>query len=108
MHMWTVHAVQVQVSTGWKHTAAVGHTGQLYSFGWGGSVGTATSFETGRSSGGQLGLGNEFDYWAPTQVTDLRLSVDGRAQPDLASSWKAVQVSCGFNHTTAIIELLKS
>ncbi|KAL0052745.1 hypothetical protein WJX82_006934 [Trebouxia sp. C0006] len=57
-----------QVSTGWKHSAAVGHAGELYSWGWGGSVGTATSFETGQSSGGQLGLGNEFDYWKPTQL----------------------------------------
>jgi len=88
----------------------VGHAGELYSWGWGGSVGTATSFESGRSSGGQLGLGNEFDYWAPTQVTDLQVSGGGETQPDLqqpevASSWKALQVSCGFNHTAAIIEV---
>ena len=97
-----------QVATGWKHSAAIGHAGQLLCWGWGGSVGTATSFETRRSSGGQLGLGNEFDYWAPTQVTDLQLAAgalqEGPASNAISSSWKAMQVSCGFNHTAAVVE----
>jgi len=76
-------------------------------------VGTATSFETGQSSGGQLGLGNEFDYWKPTQVTDLLMSGNGTPEseptaPILASSWKAMHVSCGFNHTAAVIEIKDS
>ena len=76
-------------------------------------MGSATSFETGRSSGGQLGLGNEFDYWAPTQVTDLQ--TDGvedqpgqpgqQASTDSVLKWKAVQVSCGFNHTAAVVDV---
>ena len=96
--------VAVQVSTGWKHSAAVGHAGELYAWGWGGSVGTATSFETGRSSGGQLGLGNEFDYWAPTNVAELQ--VDGGTPPQQQQAivdWRTLQVSCGFNHTAAIV-----
>lgn len=100
----------VQISTGWKHSAAVGHAGELYCWGWGGSVGTATSLETGQSSGGQLGLGNEFDYWAPTLVSDLQMSESGALQseaqePVLAARWKALEVSCGFNHTAAVIEV---
>ncbi|KAL3157516.1 hypothetical protein ABBQ32_011978 [Trebouxia sp. C0010 RCD-2024] len=100
-----------QVSTGWKHSAAIGHQGDLYAWGWGGSVGTATSFETGRSSGGQLGLGNEFDYWAPTQVTDLQTGgcedqADQQAPTLSQISWRALQVSCGFNHTAAVVTLV--
>lgn len=101
----------LQVSTGWKHSAAIGHQGDLYAWGWGGSVGTATSFETGRSSGGQLGLGNEFDYWAPTQVTDLQTGgcedqADQQAPTLSQISWRALQVSCGFNHTAAVVTLV--
>lgn len=100
----------LQVSTGWKHSAAIGLHGDLHAWGWGGSVGTATSFETGRSSGGQLGLGNEFDYWAPTPVADLHTD-GGKDQPgqqaatESALKWKAVQVSCGFNHTAAVVDI---
>ena len=97
------------MATGWKHSAAITHAGQLLCWGWGGSVGTATSFESGRSSGGQLGLGNEFDYWAPTQVTDLQLPAaetlqEGAKQDAVSTTWKALQVSCGFNHTAAVVE----
>ena len=100
--------MDLQVSTGWKHSAAIGHSGELYAWGWGGSVGTATSFETGKSSGGQLGLGNEFDYWAPTQVTDLQTGSGGdepvQQEPSLSKMrWRALQVSCGFNHTAAVV-----
>lgn len=102
---------RLQVSTGWKHSAAIGLHGDLYAWGWGGSVGTATSFETGRSSGGQLGLGNEFDYWAPTQVTDLQAdgseSQPGQQEPsESVLRWKAVQVACGFNHTAAVVDIV--
>ena len=101
-------SVAGQVATGWKHSAAIGHAGQLLCWGWGGSVGTATSFETGRSSGGQLGLGNEFDYWGPTQVTDLQLAAEteqqGNKSTAITTTWNALQVSCGFNHTAAVVE----
>lgn len=74
-------------------------------------MGTATSFETGKSSGGQLGLGSEFDYWAPTQVTDLQTG-GGEDQPVQQAPtvpqirWRALQVSCGFNHTAAVVTLV--
>ena len=102
--------MDLQVSTGWKHSAAVGLHGELYAWGWGGSVGTATSYERGRSSGGQLGLGDEFDYWAPTQITDLQTAIQDK-QPPLqefvkpAAQWTALQVSCGFNHTAAVVQI---
>lgn len=92
----------MQVSAGWKHSAVVGDKGELYAWGWGGSVGSTTSLESGHSSGGQLGLNNEFDYWGPTQVTDLQIGVDLEGGEPV---WNAVQVSCGFNHTAAIIEV---
>jgi len=40
------------------------------------------------SCGGQLGLGNEFDFWEPQQV-----SVPGVVK----------DVSCGFNHTLTLV-----
>ena len=101
-------AMDLQVSTGWMHSAAVGPHGELYAWGWGGSVGTATSYETGRSSGGQLGLGNEFDYWAPTQITDLQTAIQDKQPPESvapAAEWRALQVSCGFNHTAAVVQI---
>lgn len=77
-----------QVECGWKHTLALTVDGGLYAWGWGGSQGTHGV--DGRSSGGHLGLGNENDFPEPTQVK-LR-------------NMKAVQVSCGFNHSGAILE----
>lgn len=97
-----VHCACFQVSAGWKHSAAVGDNGQLYAWGWGGSVGTTTNLESGHSSGGQLGLDNEFDYWGPTQITDLQT---GTELEGVQPVWNAVQVSCGFNHTAAVIEV---
>ena len=91
-----------QVAAGWKHSAALGQDGQLFTWGWGGSVGSTTNLESGRSSGGQLGLGNEFDYWGVTQVTDLQTGADMQSSEPV---WKAIQVSCGFNHTAAIVEI---
>ena len=54
------------------------------------------------SSGGQLGTGNEFDYWRPTVIDNLE-DEDGRTLP--ASSSTALRVSCGLNHTAAIIDV---
>lgn len=83
------HSVS-QVSCGWKHTAAISE-GHVYAWGWGGSHGTFS--EDGHSSGGQLGQGNDVDYIEPRRV-DFGEGVNV----------KALQVSCGFNHTGAILE----
>ncbi|XP_028062174.1 ultraviolet-B receptor UVR8 isoform X1 [Camellia sinensis] len=77
-----------QVSCGWKHTAAISE-GNVYAWGWGGSHGTFS--EDGYSSGGQLGQGNDVDYIEPARI-------------NFGKNVKALQVSCGFNHTGAILE----
>ncbi|CAK9166658.1 unnamed protein product [Ilex paraguariensis] len=77
-----------KVSCGWKHTAAISD-GNVYTWGWGGSHGTFS--EDGHSSGGQLGLGNDVDYIEPAIVS-------------FGKNVKALEVSCGFNHTGAILE----
>ncbi|GAV76845.1 RCC1 domain-containing protein [Cephalotus follicularis] len=77
-----------QVSCGWKHTAAISE-GNVFTWGWGGSHGTFS--EDGHSSGGQLGHGSDVDYSKPTRV-------------QFEKNVKALQVSCGFNHTGAILE----
>ncbi|KAJ7945150.1 ultraviolet-B receptor UVR8 [Quillaja saponaria] len=76
-----------QISCGWKHTAAISE-GKVFTWGWGGSHGTFS--EDGHSSGGQLGHGSDVDYIRPTMVS-------------VGENLKAVQVSCGFNHTGAIL-----
>ncbi|CEF97508.1 Regulator of chromosome condensation, RCC1 [Ostreococcus tauri] len=77
-----------KLSAGWKHSAGVSNDGKLFAWGFGGSVGSHSDEKL--SSGGQLGLGNDFDYWEPTEVW---LPGD------------AVGVSCGFNHTLALVRL---
>ncbi|XP_014524438.1 ultraviolet-B receptor UVR8 isoform X2 [Vigna radiata var. radiata] len=77
-----------QVSCGWKHTAAISE-GRVFTWGWGGSNGTFS--EDGHSSSGQLGHGSDVDYISPTRVC-------------FGEDVKALQVSCGFNHTGAILE----
>ncbi|KAA8547058.1 hypothetical protein F0562_003487 [Nyssa sinensis] len=79
-----------KVSCGWKHTAAISE-GNVYTWGWGGSHGTFS--EDGHSSGGQLGQGNDVDYIEPTMV-------------NFGKNVKALQISCGFNHTAAILEYI--
>ncbi|XP_023518662.1 ultraviolet-B receptor UVR8 isoform X1 [Cucurbita pepo subsp. pepo] len=79
-----------KVSCGWKHTAAISG-GAIFTWGWGGSHGTFSV--DGHSSGGQLGHGSDIDYVKPTMI-------------DLGENVKAVQVSCGFNHTGAILEYM--
>ena len=97
----------MQVSSGWKHCAAVTGSGKLITWGWGGSMGHP-SLDTLQSSGGQLGLGSDTDRWEPANVgwiedrdadMMLQITADGREQ------WRALQVACGFNHTAAIIEM---
>ena len=92
----------MQVACGWRHNAGV-ESGRLWAWGWGGSVGSDSAvFPQHTSSGGQLGLGDEFDYWKPTAVQDL---VDEEQKTLPASSWGAMSVSCGLNHTAALIKL---
>ncbi|GJP40486.1 hypothetical protein CLOM_g164 [Closterium sp. NIES-68] len=104
----------VQVSCGWKHTAAVAcgadageeqslcaaAVGRLYTWGWGGSQGSH-AIES-RSTGGQLGLGNEFEFFEPMWVSGG--AFDGNLGKFSEEAMLNVrQVSCGFNHTAAII-----
>lgn len=77
-----------KVSCGWKHTAVISGD-DIYTWGWGGANGTF--FEEGHSSGGQLGHGNDVDYFEPMMVP-------------FGKNARAVHVSCGFNHTGAIYE----
>ncbi|KAF0897035.1 hypothetical protein E2562_031333 [Oryza meyeriana var. granulata] len=77
-----------KVSCGWKHTAVISG-GDIYTWGWGGANGTF--FEEGHSSGGQLGHGDDVDYFEPMMVK-------------FGKNAKAIHVSCGFNHTGAIFE----
>lgn len=79
------------MSCGWKHTAAI-CGGHVYTWGWGGSHGTFS--EDGHSSGGQLGHGDDVDYIEPRVVVDFH------------SNLRALQVSCGFNHTGAILQYI--
>ncbi|CAH2073475.1 unnamed protein product [Thlaspi arvense] len=77
-----------QVSCGWKHTAAISDD-NVFTWGWGGSHGTFS--EDGHSSGGQLGHGSDVDYARPAMV-------------NLGKNVRAVHISCGFNHTGAVLE----
>ncbi|KAI3472760.1 hypothetical protein Pfo_031077 [Paulownia fortunei] len=79
-----------KVSCGWKHTAAISG-GNVYTWGWGGSNGTFK--EDGHSPGGQLGQGDDTDYIEPMLL-------------DFHKSVKALQVSCGFNHTAGIFQCI--
>ena len=99
------------------HAAA----GRVYSWGWGGSQGSHAT--EGSSGGGQLvrlcaastmrlaslyglgvqGLGHDFDYpypvWVKGGAFAPRQGLD--SVPRMA---KGLQVSCGFNHSAAIVQ----
>eukprot|EP00455_Lapot_gusevi_P027235 TRINITY_DN2881_c0_g1_i8.p1 TRINITY_DN2881_c0_g1~~TRINITY_DN2881_c0_g1_i8.p1 ORF type:complete len:514 (+),score=138.66 TRINITY_DN2881_c0_g1_i8:116-1657(+) len=66
-----------QVSCGWAHTAVITYSGELWTFGFG--------------ENGRLGLGNEETSHVPRVVTSLRLA------------GSVTQVSCGDNHTAALV-----
>ena len=85
---------------------AITSDGTMHAWGWGGSVGGESLLSGSyRSNGGQLGLGHDLDCWQPTPVTKLICSnADG--QHIVVPHWRAVQASCGFNHSVAVIELL--
>ncbi|KAK6923521.1 Regulator of chromosome condensation, RCC1 [Dillenia turbinata] len=80
------------VSCGWKHTAAISG-GNVFTWGWGGANGTFS--DDGHSSGGQLGHGNDIDYLGPTLVK-------------FGQNVKALEVSCGFNHSGVILEYVQA
>ena len=91
-----------RVSCGWKHAAAVTAEGQLYTWGWGGSAGT--HFDDAFSTGGQLGLGNDGDFWEPAMVGGIGAGTTGRSGGGDEKKPRAVDVSCGFNHTVVLVE----
>lgn len=66
----------------------------------------------GGGAGGQLGLGSDFDYWAPAPVTHLATGPGGGGGvpqfgggSDGDQLWRVLQVSCGGNHTAIIVEV---
>ena len=100
----------MQAAAGWKHSAAVSASGRLHTWGWGGSMGTTTPMMKQHSSGGQLGLGNELDWWGPTRVQSIQDQQGAVAQQHADTEagkvlWLVKQVACGFNHTAAVLEL---
>lgn len=100
-------------AAGWKHSAGVGTSGQLYAWGWGGAAGSGGLMGPNYDLGaGQLGLGEISDEHEPRQVQRLLLSSSRNTYRDLrqrvgptAHPWRAVQVSCGRNHTAAVVEV---
>ena len=80
-------------AAGWRHAAATTRDGRLYAWGWGGSAGQ--HWEDAFTTGGQLGSGDgQVDFWEPTRVPGIG---SGGGAP------RAASVSCGFNHTTAVV-----
>jgi hypothetical protein len=66
-------------------------------------VGTDSALFPGHTSaGGQLGHGNEFDYWRPTCAEQLMV-VEGDTKR--VPAWRARAVSCGINHSAAVVEV---
>ena len=97
------------VSAGWKHSAAIDYSGRMYSWGWGGSQGTAMSTEDAGGGGGQLGLGDDCDSWFPRRVDTIdvenALRIPQQQREDGMLLWKVLQISCGLNHTAMIVEM---
>lgn len=104
----TISTVDLTVSKfacGWKHSLAADGRGKLWAWGWGGSQGDSA---VGGGDGGQLGVGNAFDYWAPTQVRGLQAHDDGPiidVGPSQEPLWKARSLSAGMLHSAAVIEV---
>ena len=73
-----------KLAAGWKHSAGIAN-GKLFAWGFGGSMGSYADEKM--SSGGQLGLGNEFDFWEPHEVSvpgevkDVSLSLIHISEP---------------------------
>lgn len=102
----------VSVSAGWKHSAALGGGGMLFTWGWGGSVGEAYSFQDDMdSTGGQLGLNDEYDRWGPSlvEVIDFGDAFGGvklRVQDEGQQVWSIERAALGWNHTAVIVEMI--
>ena len=83
-----------EVDAGWRHAAATTRDGRLFAWGWGGSAGQ--HWEDAFTTGGQLGVGDgQVDHWEPTRVPGI--GGGGGGAP------RAKSVSCGFNHTAALV-----
>ena len=98
------HPNVVQIACGWKHNLALTFDGTMYAWGWGGSMGSSHALFGDNSSGGQLGLGNDFDYWEPTPLSSLMPSVG--LPMIIGQHWKALHIACGFNHSAAVVEVM--
>lgn len=72
---------------GWKYFVGIAN-GKLFAWGFGGLMGLYVDEKM--FSGGQLGLGNEFDFWELYEVFVLGEVKD---------------VSCGFNYTFALVDI---
>ena len=81
-----------QVAVGWRHCASISEDNRLRTWGFNGAEG-ASSWALDAGSG-QLGVGDDRDHWAPTQVQ--RLMTSEHKFYDLRMSyikkWKAIQV----------------
>lgn len=71
MYITTMYTVQV--ACGWKHILAKTCHGRIYACGWGGSMGDAYSFDDDKGSGGQLGVGDDFDRGVFTPVAHVQV-----------------------------------
>ena len=87
----------VRVSAGWRHAAAIATDGGVYTWGWGGSAGQ--HHDDAFSTGGQLCLGVDNDFWEPFPVPDFTRRGDGGRR-----LLAAKDVSCGFNHTVVLVD----
>ncbi|KAK9831971.1 hypothetical protein WJX81_004301 [Elliptochloris bilobata] len=121
-----------QVAAGWKHSLGVDAGGRLWAWGWGGSQGSASAAFPGHASeGGQLGLGDDFDYHRPARVRALQvndevlmLQVPGDAHEPgqglfgagdglgsgggasgRSTVWRAVSAAASFNHSAAVVQV---
>jgi alpha-tubulin suppressor-like RCC1 family protein len=96
------------IAAGWKHTASIDDDGQAWTWGWGGSQGSAMSLEQGGSGGGQLGCGDDCDIWSPRRIYTIDV-YNGMEVPQSQSNghqiWRAVSISCGLNHSAMIAEI---
>ena len=53
-------------------------------------------------------MGDDNDYWQPTRVTNLADESKIYTNEDLETgSWRTLDISCGLNHTAAIVEIIE-
>ena len=96
------------MAAGWKHNLGLLGNGRLVAWGWGGAVGTSSSLYPSDSEGGQLGTGQDWDCWDPTAVPVLACGEQAWTNyEDGPQSWRATQISAGFQHSAAIVELVQ-